>query len=244
MSNLQSHIQNEILTLSDKSKIEFYTHFFRADKGDICYGDKFLAIKVPELRKLVKKYYKNMDLTDVEFFLKSEYNDMRFFGQQILLKQYQSASNVDQKTKLVEFMKSHIASINHWNLVDSIAYQLFGDFALITGDFEDIKKWGKSDNVWLVRIAIVSQFAFLKKRKFDLAISLVEYNINHPHEYIQKSNGWLLRSIGILDEKILLDFFAKYYNTMPSVTRSYASERLSRTLDLKQLFGDTKIQKL
>jgi hypothetical protein len=46
MSQLNTQIIEEIHALSDKTNIPFYTHFFRADKGDICFGDKFLAIKI------------------------------------------------------------------------------------------------------------------------------------------------------------------------------------------------------
>jgi hypothetical protein len=120
-------ILDEIKALSHPSKIEFYNHFFRADKGDICYGDKFLAIKVPELRKLIKKYYKSLELEGIQIFLDSEYNEVRFFGQQVIKEQYQASKSLDHRSILINFLFDNSKSINHWNLVDSIAPTI-GDF--------------------------------------------------------------------------------------------------------------------
>jgi DNA alkylation repair enzyme len=77
-------VENELKTLSRRDQIEFYQKFFRTLKGDICEGDKILAIQIPQLRKVLKKYINQLTLVDIAYFLESEYNEFRFFGQQFI----------------------------------------------------------------------------------------------------------------------------------------------------------------
>lgn len=241
-------IEKEVLALSRPEKIAFYTHFFRADKGDICYGDKLLAIKIPELRKVVSKYYALMDEASIEYFLNSQYNEMRFFGQQVIVSKFKK-ENLDGKFRWQNFLLKNIESVNHWNLTDSCAPQVFGEFALASGDSSLIKeifdsgkgvqKGQESQNarVWLIRIAIIATLPLVKKGSLDLAIDMIEASLDKDHEYIQKVNGWVLREIGKKDEKTLITFLKENKERLPSITKSYACEKLRQTYDIKKLLG-------
>lgn len=242
MSKSTDQILAEIHLLSDPSKIAFYTHFFRADKGDICYGDKILAIKIPELRKLIKKYYKTLELADIKLFLDSDYNEVRFFGQQIIKEQYQATNSLDEKSILVKYLLQNSHSINHWNLVDGIAPTI-GDFWLQTNNFESFIKYSTNSNMWLRRVSIVTCLALTKTKNnsyIPTILQVIDNNKTHPHEYIQKAIGWILREVGKLDEQSLIDYLKINWNVLSSTTRSYATEKLRATLDTKSLFASKK----
>ena len=158
------HILQEIHSLSRPDKIGFYTKFFRAQKGDICEGDKFLAIPVPEIRKLVTKYYKELTPEQIISFLESEYNDIRFFGQQVIVTKYRKAKSMDEKYKFLQFLKKHINSVNHWNLVDTTADAIFGNFALLSGDYSIILEFANSNSMWQIQWLFFLLFLRLKSR--------------------------------------------------------------------------------
>jgi 3-methyladenine DNA glycosylase AlkD len=229
----------EIIALSQPAKIDFYTHFFRADKGDICYGDKILAIKIPELRKIIKTYFKTLALEDIQFFLDSEYNEVRFFGQQIIKEKYQSTKSIDEKSILIQYLLQHSKSINHWNLVDGIAPTI-GDFWLLTNNLKQFNIYSAQQSIWLRRIAIVACLALTKTKNkvyIPLILEVIDNNKTHSHEYIQKAVGWILREVGKLDERSLIDYLKANWSVLSSTTRSYATEKLRITLDTKTLFS-------
>jgi 3-methyladenine DNA glycosylase AlkD len=231
-----NNILSEIHSLSQSHKIELYTKFFRASKGDICENDKILAIPVPALRKLVKKYYKLLSNQEIVIFLKSEYNDIRFFGQQVIVAKYRHCDNIDEKYELLAFLDQHIYSVNHWNLVDALA-DIFGKFALETQDFIFINKYRYSNSIWTKRLSIVACLTLVKRDILQPALDIIQEHIAFPHEYIHKANGWILREISKKNEKIIIDFLKKNWPNIPSVTKSYATERLRKTYDIKALFS-------
>ena len=56
MKNVVSNIQNELKQLSNKEIAEHSQRFFKTAEGQYGYGDIFLGIRVPVLRKIAKKY--------------------------------------------------------------------------------------------------------------------------------------------------------------------------------------------
>jgi 3-methyladenine DNA glycosylase AlkD len=227
-------IKSEILSLSNKSLIPFYTKFFRALPGDICEGDKLLAIKVPLLRKIIVKYWKEMAVEDCKYFMDSEYNEMRFFGQEVLLTKYRKTNNLDDKKKYMDYFIANIRSVNHWNLVDNCSGDI-GKWCWNLQDFSQLELFHNSESIWERRIAIVANIVLIKKGEYDLALQYILNGLQDKHEYIQKANGWVLRELGKKNEQLLITFLKQNKSTIPSITKSYATEHLRKTYDIKNL---------
>jgi 3-methyladenine DNA glycosylase AlkD len=237
-TQLTSQIVSEIMELSVPSKIPLKTHFFRADPKDICFGDKFLAIKIPELRKLIKKYYKDLELTELSVFLDSPYNEMRFFGQQIVHEKFNKARSIDEKKLFVDYLIKHIASINHWNLVDTVC-DVFGKYCIKIGDFAMLEEFSTDKSIWIRRIGIVGCVPLVKCKNpkyTPLVLEIITNNIGQSHEYVHKAMGWILREVGKNDEGVLIDYLQTHWIKLAPVTRSYATEKLRLTMDTKTLF--------
>ena len=227
-------IMAELKTTSKPDKIEFITGFFRAKKGDICYGDQFLASSVPDIHKIIKKWYKTMTLEDVDFFINSKINEVRFFAHEIVDHKYHDTTDLDLKKKYIEYLIKNIETINHWNLTDNIA-GIFSNYCQLINDNSILNKFNKSKSIWQRRIAVVSQIPIIKKGNIGLAMEYITSNLTDQHEYMQKANGWALREVGKIDEKLLISFLKTNIKIIPSITKTYATEKLRLTYDVKNL---------
>jgi len=59
--------------------------YFKHGEGEYGYGDKFIGIRVPDIRKEAIKDFKNLQLKDVKAFLKSPIHEFRLYGLLILV---------------------------------------------------------------------------------------------------------------------------------------------------------------
>jgi 3-methyladenine DNA glycosylase AlkD len=236
---LLEEIFNQILELSQKDKVKIYTKFFRANQGDICENDLILAVKIPELRKLIKKYYLDLSFMDIKYFLDSKYNEVRFFGQQVLKEQYNKTKSFDTKSEIINFLLQNHKSINHWNLVDGIAPTI-GNFWIESNQLDQFIYYSQHESIWLRRISIVACLSLIRTKNKDylnIVLEVLENNKSHKHEYIHKAMGWILRELSKTNEDLIISFLRQNWSNLSSVTRSYSTERIRRTRDIKLLFG-------
>ena len=70
-------LYNEILSHQDPSQVEGLSRFFKTGKGQYGEGDKFLGIKVPVTREVVKECWQETSFEDLETCIASEYHEMR-----------------------------------------------------------------------------------------------------------------------------------------------------------------------
>lgn len=214
-------MKKELQSISDKKLGENYARFFKTGKGEYGEGDKFLGMRVPDLRKVAKKY-KNMDLKQVEELLKSEYHEHRQGALFILIDQYQK-----NPKEVVGIYLKNTKSINNWDLVDLSAHKILGRH-LEKKDRNILYKLAKSKDLWEKRIAIISCFWFIKNKDFIDALKISEILLQDKHDLIHKAVGWVLREIGKKDKTVLENFLKKYHKVMPRTMLRYAIEKFSK----------------
>lgn len=73
MNTLLSHM----LSKADPSQVDGLSRFFKTGPGQYGEGDKFLGIKVPVTRSVVKECWKKADFKDLEECICSEYHEVR-----------------------------------------------------------------------------------------------------------------------------------------------------------------------
>lgn len=223
-------LQSLLLELKSKSDIqraELLASFFKTSKGGYGEGDKFLGIVVPAQRMLAKRY-KDLSLSEVEKLLQSGFHEQRLTALFILRIQYQKANEL-QKEKIIKLYLNNLHFINNWDLVDSSAPYLLGEY-LLSKKRNILYKLVKSKNIWERRIAIMSTFAFIKVKQFDDALSIAEILLRDQHDLIQKAAGWMLREVGNRDLKEETKFLDKHYKNMPRTMLRYAIEKFSTNL--------------
>jgi 3-methyladenine DNA glycosylase AlkD len=84
----------------------------------------------------------------------------------------------------------------------------------------------KSKNMWERRIAIISTFAMISKRKFGETLALSNYLLHDKQDLIHKAVGWALREVGKKNPETLRIFLSTRYKEMPRTMLRYAIEKL------------------
>jgi len=215
-----NQIKQELLNLQNPEKAKIHQRFFKTGKGEYGEGDKFLGITVPEQRKIAKEY-PNLNLKEIQQLLSSNIHEHRLTSLFILINKYKDTKN---KEEIFNFYLKNTKNINNWDLVDTSAGAILGDY-LFEKDKSLLYKLAKSDNLWERRIAIIATFRFIKNNKFEDTIKISEILLNDKHDLIHKAVGWMLREIGKRDQKTEEDFLKKYYKKMPRTMLRYAIER-------------------
>lgn len=223
----------EMFSLYDETQSIHLARFFKTGKGEYGEGDRFLGIKVPVTRAIVKKYRKVISLIDIEKLIDSEWHEIRLAGFLLLLELYNRSlkeKDYKQTKSLVYYYLANIDKGNNWDLVDLVSEFILGDWILKNPEYETIlyDLADKDDCLWKQRVAIVSTLTLIRAGKFDLTFHIAERFLTHPHDLIHKATGWMLREIGKRGgREELIRFLDKYKSTMPRTMLRYAIEKFS-----------------
>jgi 3-methyladenine DNA glycosylase AlkD len=221
MANINK-IKKELRDHSDPVRAKALQRFFKTNKGEYGYGDIFLGITVPEIRKLVKKNG-DVGIPIIEQLIKSKIHEERLLAILILVEHYQRASD-SEKITIARFYLSHRQYINNWDLIDLSAHKIIGSY-LFDKPKKILYKLVVSKNIWDRRIAILSTFYFIKNNKFTDSLKMARILLLDDHDLIQKAVGWMLREIGKRSIKTEEEFLKKYYKVMPRTMLRYAIEK-------------------
>ncbi len=113
------NIQKELRKLSNQEIAELSQRFFKTGNGQYGEGDKFLGIRVPDLRRLVKKY-REISIAETSQLLKSQFHEERLLSLLILVDIFRKSKNKDKKVVYTLYLDNTIY-INNWDLVDCSA---------------------------------------------------------------------------------------------------------------------------
>ncbi len=237
---------NEILARQDAEQAVNLSRFFKTGKGQYGEGDKFLGVKVPVTREVVKQCWKETSFDDLEACIQSEYHEIRLAALLTLVQIFKHAkkretplpSHCGQRPAIscasqqqcIDFYLSHTQYINNWDLVDLSCYELLGTWLLDKDRslLYDLARDGKT--IWEQRIGMVSTMQFIRHGELDDTYAIAELFLVKPkplHDLLQKAVGWLLREAGKRDEQRLKDWLATRHATMPRTMLRYAIEKFT-----------------
>ena len=213
----------EITARADASQVEGLSRFFKTGPGQYGEGDKFLGIKVPVTREVVKACWRETSLQDLEECIASEYHEVRLAALLALVELFRH--NKSKQKEYVDFYLAHTDRINNWDLVDLSCYPLLGVW-LLDKDRQllyDLARDGKT--IWEQRIGIVSTMTFIRHGQLQDTFDIADILLHHPHDLIHKAVGWLLREAGKRDKEALVQYLDPRYQTMPRTMLRYAIEK-------------------
>lgn len=226
-------LYNEVLSRQDAEQAVNLSRFFKTGKGQYGEGDKFLGVKVPITREVVKQCWQETTFEDLEACIHSEYHEIRLAALLTLVQIFKHAKKDKAlQQQCVDFYLAHTEYINNWDLVDLSCYELLGTWLLDKDKMllYDLARDGKT--VWEQRIGMVSTMQFIRHGQLDDTYAIADLFLDKPqplHDLLQKTVGWLLREAGKRDEQRLKDWLSTRYKTMPRTMLRYAIEKFPDT---------------
>ncbi len=224
---------SRMLSHQDPSQVAGLSRFFKCGPGQYGEGDKFLGIKVPITREVVKSTWKEVTFDDLEECISSEYHELRLAALLTLIEIFShSKKKPEVQQDCIDFYLSHTTFINNWDLVDLSCYPLLGVWLLDKDRtiLYDLARNGKT--IWEQRIGIVSTMTFVRAGQLDDTFAIADLFLNdieHIHDLLEKAVGWLLREAGKRDSERLANWLSPRASSMPRTMLRYAIEKFPET---------------
>ena len=216
-----------LAAVANREDAQNLKRFFKTGKGEYGAGDRFIGVRVPTTRAIVKGFT-DLSPGDLNDLLDSDIHEHRFAALVIMVAQYKKADAAEQE-RLVDFYLAAMrrGRINNWDLVDCSAEFILGEY-LVDKPRDLLPRLARSGIVWERRIAMLSTFAFIKHGDATTTLEIAESLLADKHDLIQKAVGWMLREAGKrVDPELLLGFLREHAARMSRVTLSYATEHLA-----------------
>lgn len=176
---------------------------------------EFIGLPSPERKELQKEYFKAFDALnhwDVTYEL---WNQPEREFQYIALDYLKKLSIKKYQRDDFRMLEELITTKSWWDTVDGIASNNVGKYFQAYPKMRDdvVRKWRKSENIWLKRTTLLFQLKYGEKTDFELMKDLIlEFNPINEF-FIQKAIGWALR---------------QYSKTNPEAVKAFV-----QTIDLK-----------
>jgi 3-methyladenine DNA glycosylase AlkD len=219
-------LRGDLKRLGTTKKAKASAWFFKTGPGEYGEGDVFFGVTVPEQR-LVSKKYSDLPLSEIQKLLDDNVHECRLTALMILVSQYEKGDK-KVKEKIVKFYLKNSKKVNNWDLVDSSAPYILGDY-LRDKERSILYKFAESKNLWQRRISIVSTLFLIKFGEYEDTFKLCKILFKDKEDLIHKACGWALREVGKKSEKTLLNFLDINVTVMPRTTLRYSIERLSES---------------
>ena len=232
---------SQMLSHADPSQVPGLSRFFKTGPGQYGEGDRFLGIKVPVTRAVVKDCWREVGFPELETCVASEYHEVRLAALLALVEIFRHArKDPAMQRRCVDFYLAHTAYINNWDLVDLSCYPLLGEWLLDKDRtlLYDLARSGKT--LWEQRIGIVSTMTLIRHGQLEDTFAIADILLQHPHDLIHKAVGWLLREAGKRDKAALAAYLALRYRTMPRTMLRYAIEKFPEAERKSYLNGDVQ----
>ena len=105
----------EMMLRAEPKLVEGLSRFFKTGRGEYGYGDKFLGIKVPVTREVVKECWRSVGFAEIEEALASEYHEIRLAALLVLIEIFSHAKKEKALQKsCVDLYLANTEHINNW----------------------------------------------------------------------------------------------------------------------------------
>jgi 3-methyladenine DNA glycosylase AlkD len=182
-------------------------------------------VTVPHQRRIARSH-RELPLAEVEKLVGSPIHEHRLTGFIILTEQFRKADE-EARARLFAFCLKHLAGLNNWDLVDTVAPKIIGEHLIAHPDLREmLYTFAGDSSLWKRRIAIIATQAFIRRGDFRDTLALSERLLHDSHDLIHKAVGWMLREVGDRDLPQLESFLERHAGEMPRTMLRYAIEKL------------------
>ena len=234
------NLYEQMWARADESQVVGLSRFFTCGPGEYGEGDRFLGIKVPVTREVVKACWPTTDFDELERCLTCPYHEIRLAALLVLVEIFAHAKrDVRLRQRCVEFYLSHTAYINNWDLVDLSCYKLLGEWLMDKDRMLLYQLASRGETLWEQRIGVVSTLQFIRQGQLDDTYAIAQLFLNQPdplHDLLQKAVGWMLREAGKRDADRLRQWLLLRAAAMPRTMLRYAIEKFPEE-ERKRMLG-------
>lgn len=159
--DIANDIESTLISMANPQQAQHLSQFFKTGPGDYGDGDKFLGIKNPHVRLIVKEAWVTTPLTEAEKLVVSPWHEVRLCGLLIMVEQYLKAMKRKDKTRMESIFHSYASlhrHINNWDLVDLSAIKIVGNHECLNPGITLMDEWINPERhtLWQQRISMVS----------------------------------------------------------------------------------------
>ena len=230
--NEAKDIEEALLCMADEHQARQALRFFKTGPGEYGEGDKFIGLRNPQVRRVVKEVWKNTRIAEAVKLTKSPFHEVRLCGLLIMVEQYLRAMKQNDASAMSEIFSTYTAlhtHINNWDLVDLSAIKIVGNHEVVNPDITLMDKWinPTGHTLWQQRIAMVSTWMLIRHGRAEVCFRRAGELLGSRHDLLHKAAGWMLREAwknGYQEE--LRGFLSEHIPAMPAVMLSYACEQM------------------
>jgi 3-methyladenine DNA glycosylase AlkD len=224
--------------LGDVAKAAFAQRFFKTGPGEYAQGDRFLGIRVPQIRAFVRSM-RDAGMEVALPLLKSGWHEARAAGLMLLVNLYQQGDDKTRAKIYALYLKS-TRFINNWDLVDLSAEHIVGAWLADKPALRRrvLERLAGSASLWERRIAMLATFHYIKRGQYEDAFRVAALLLDDDEDLIHKAVGWMLREVGKrIGEDVEESFLKRHYRAMPRTMLRYAIERFDEPKRNRYLRG-------
>jgi 3-methyladenine DNA glycosylase AlkD len=216
-------IKAKLRAAADARVAESSRRFFKSEPGGYGYGDRFLGIRVPALRRAAREFHA-APLSVAFALLRSPFHEERLAALFMLVERFERGTQAEQQRIYERYLEHVPKRVNNWDLVDSSAPCIAGAY-LSQRPRGVLYELARSPNIWCRRVAIMATFWFLRHGQFDDTLALAELLLDDREDLIHKAVGWMLREVGNRDRAAAEAFVRRHASRMPRTMLRYAIEK-------------------
>lgn len=230
-----AQIEARLREMADPDHARVLQGYFRTGPGEYGEGDRFLGIRIPALRKLVREY-RGVTLDEMAALLRSEWHEARLLALLLMADAY-ARGGAAVREAIYRLYLASTRYVNNWDLVDSSAPHIVGAH-LAEGDRAVLDDLARSESLWERRIAILATQHLIRRGDFEPTLRIAEMLVADRHDLIHKAVGWMLREVGDRDRAAEEAFLVRHHRTMPRTMLRYAIEKFPPDLRQRYLKGE------
>ena len=223
MSGDARSLSQRVRALADPTRIPILQSFFKTGKGEYAEGDRFIGIRVPQLRQLCRDC-RGAGIRDAAPLLRSDIHEERLFALLLLVDAFRREDEAGKRA-IYDFYLANTQFINNWDLVDASAEHIVGGW-LQERSKSPLTRLARSRSLWERRIAIVATLQFIRAGELGETFRIADMLMGDAHDLIHKATGWMLREAGKRDVAALRKYLSTRHVRMPRTMLRYAIERL------------------
>jgi 3-methyladenine DNA glycosylase AlkD len=217
------HVRQALHALHDPARALGSARFFKTGKGQYGEGDRFIGVTVPAQRT-VARAHRALPLPEIEALLASPIHEERLTALLILVEAYEGGGEETRRACFDLYLRN-LAWVNNWDLVDSSAHLIVGDW-LLGRDRRLLRELARSKILWERRVAMIATLAFIRAGESADAFAIATLLLGDTHDLMHKAVGWMLREVGKrAGEDTLRAYLKEHAARMPRTALRYAIER-------------------